>query len=169
MADDALPGTDELSETQRALGAARAEIDQWKRAAETAEARAQAAVADAERLTLDLTTANEATTAHQAEIASLRQALDASHAQVRDAASRYRDLVVRNEPSLPPDLIAGDTVDDVDASLTAARSVAERVREHAETRAQAASMPAGAPPRSGPDLRALTPEQKISYGLAQRA
>jgi hypothetical protein len=29
-------------------------------------------------------------------------------------------------------------------------------------------VPAGAPQRSGPDLSAMTPDQKIKYGLAQR-
>ncbi len=44
-----------------------------------------------------------------------------------------------------------------------------RVRSHIESQAQAVRVPAGAPPRSAPDLGALSPEQKIRYGLAQRA
>jgi hypothetical protein len=43
-----------------------------------------------------------------------------------------------------------------------------RVRSHLDAQAHAARVPAGAPPRSSPDLSAMTPEQKIRHGLARR-
>ena len=75
---------------------------------------------------------------------------------------------MRTEPELPADLIAGDDVDAVDAAVAAAREIVGRVRTHIEAQAQALRVPAGAPPRGGPDLSALTPEQKIRIGLERR-
>jgi hypothetical protein len=116
----------------------------------------------------DLAASREAIDATAADAALLREQLDAATQREHAAAERYRDLVVRTEPALPAELIAGDSVDAVDASVEAARSVVGRVRSHIEAQAQAGRVPAGAPPRSGPDLSSMTPEQKIRYGLAQQ-
>ena len=110
----------------------------------------------------------DAVTAAAAEAAALREQIDAATQRAQTAAERYRDLVVRTEPALPADLISGGDVDAIDASVTAAREIVGRVRTHIETQAQAGRVPAGAPPRSAPDLSALTPEQKIRHGLAAR-
>ena len=75
---------------------------------------------------------------------------------------------MRVEPALPPELIAGETVEAVDASVEHARALAGRVRTHIESRAEAARVPAGAPERRASDVSALTPEQKIRYGLSHR-
>jgi hypothetical protein len=133
-----------------------------------AEGRAQTAVGEAARLTAELAAATDAASAFETDIASLRGLLDDAAQREREAASRYRDLVVRSDPSLPPDLITGDTVDAVEASLAAAREIAGRVRSHIEAQAQAVRVPAGAPQRAGPDLSAMTPDEKIKYGLTQR-
>jgi hypothetical protein len=134
-----------------------------------AEGRAQTAIGEGARLSAELAAATDAASAYETDMASLRALLDDAAQRERAAAARYREIVVRSEPSLPPDLISGDTIDAVDASVTAAREIAGRVRSHIEAQAQAARVPAGAPQRSGPDLSAMTPDQKIKYGLAQRA
>jgi multidrug resistance efflux pump len=110
----------------------------------------------------------------RAEVERLQRAAanavaEAAAQRAQTAAERYRDLVVRTEPSLPADLIAGSDVDAIDGSVTAAREIVGGVRSHIETQAQAGRVPAGAPPRSAPDLSALTPEQKIKHGLAARS
>jgi hypothetical protein len=89
------------------------------------------------------------------------------------AATRYRELAMRAETSVPQDLIEGDTIEAIEASIVRARELAASVRSHIEAEAQAANagarVPAGAPHRSAPDFSAMTPEQKIRHGLAQRA
>jgi hypothetical protein len=133
-----------------------------------ADGRAQAAIAEGTRLAAELAAATDAASAFESDLVSMRAFLEDAAQRERDAAARYRELVVRSEPSLPPDLIAGETIDAVDASVVAAREVASRVRSHIESQAQSARVPAGAPQRSAPDLSAMSPDEKIKYGLAQR-
>jgi uncharacterized protein YhaN len=105
----------------------------------------------------------------RADADTAREELDAAHDRMRAAAGRYRELVVSAEPELPAELIAGDDIEAVAASAEAARQMVARVRTHIESQVQNGRVPAGAPPRRGIDLAALSPEQKIAYGLAQRA
>ncbi len=162
--DDALsvPEGEELAVLQEQLADARAEVERLQRDAANA-------VAEAAFLRDDVRTSHDAAAAAAADAASLREQVDAATQRAQTAAERYRDLVVRTEPALPADLIAGGDVDAIDASVSAAREIVGRVRSHMETQAQAGRVPAGAPPRSAPDLSALTPEQKIKHGLATRS
>ncbi|MDP9237166.1 MAG: hypothetical protein M3P30_07175 [Chloroflexota bacterium] len=153
---------------QDQLADARADVERLQHDAANAEARAQHAVAESVGLRGDLAASREGIDATAADAASLREQLDAAAQREQAAAERYRDLVVRTEPALPAELIAGESVEAVDASVEAARSVVGQVRSHIEAQAQAGRVPAGAPPRSGPDLSSMTPEQKIRYGLAQQ-
>jgi hypothetical protein len=103
--------------------------------------------------------------AQAAEIESLRQAVLAADERARAASHRYRDAVLDHEPDLPADLVAGDTVEEVEASLTRARQTVAQVRQHLEQRAQLQRVPAGAPARGAPDHSALSPADKIRLGL----
>ncbi len=160
------PDGEELAALQEQLADARAEAERLQADAANAAARAEQALAETAGLRGELAAQSEAVAATAAEASALRAQLDEAAERQRAAAERYRDLVVRTEPALPADLIAGDSIDAVDASVEAARSMVGRVRAHIESQAQAGRVPAGAPPRSGPDLRGMTAEQKIRYGLA---
>jgi hypothetical protein len=163
------PDGEDLAALQEQLAGARAEVERLQVEAADANARAQHAVAEADALREDVRASTEAATVAAAEGTALREQLAEATQRARASAERYRDLVVRTEPALPAEMIAGETVDDVDASLEAARTMVGRVRSHIEAQSQAGRVPAGAPPRSSPDLSALSPEQKIRYGLAQRS
>jgi hypothetical protein len=127
-----------------------------------------AAHTEAARLATELAAATDAAAAFEADTASMGAMLEDAAERERAAAERYRDLVVRSEPALPPDLIRGETIDAVDASVAEAREIAGRVRAHIEDQAKAARVPPGAPARAAPDISAMTPREKIRYGLAQR-
>ncbi|MEX2247936.1 MAG: hypothetical protein WEC75_14780 [Dehalococcoidia bacterium] len=158
----------ELAELQEQLAAARADVERLQSATADAEARAQTALDEASELRERLRASDEATAAASEREASLEARLDESASRVQAAAVRYREAVLRAEPGLPDELIAGVTVEEVDASLEAARAVVGRVRTQLEERAQAGRVPVGAPARSEPDASAMTPEQKIRYGLSRR-
>ena len=160
--DGKAPNGEELAALQEQLADARAEVERLQRDAANA-------VAEAAFLRDDVRVSHEAVAVATSEAATLREQIDAATQRAQAAAERYRDLVVRTEPALPADLIAGGDVDAIDASVSAAREIVGRVRSHIETQAQAGRVPAGAPPRSAPDLSALTPEQKIRHGLAARS
>ena len=121
-----------------------------------------AAVAEAERDELaDL----------RRELQEARDALDAERSERRAAVDRYRGALLAAEPSLPPELIEGDDLAAVDASVDAARRTVAQIRERIATESEgeaARGFPAGAPERRGPRTEAMSAAEKIAYGLEQR-
>lgn len=98
---------------------------------------------------------------HEKEMAGLREKLVG-------AAGKYRKLLLASAPEVPEDLVKGDTPEDVEASFAQARQMVERVRRGLEARQQQERVPVGAPPRSAGDLSAMSPQEKIAYGLSRR-
>ncbi|MCS7294020.1 MAG: hypothetical protein RMK15_07535 [Chloroflexota bacterium] len=84
-------------------------------------------------------------------------------ARERRILARLREALVALEPGVPPELIRGETLEEIEASFEAARALAERARAAA---AQALRLPAGAPPRTAP--AAASPFEKIRAGLTPR-
>ena len=89
----------------------------------------------------------------------------AAEAAASAVMTRYRDLVASG-PNLVAELVRGDTVEEIDASVEAARrayeEVSRRVTEQVERQ-----LPAGNPARSAstPGAEWLKPEAKIALGL----
>jgi DNA repair exonuclease SbcCD ATPase subunit len=102
------------------------------------------------------------------ELAALRQEVEPLQASVKAAASRYRDALLASRPEVPPDLVSGETVEEVDQQLESALRMVAQLRSHLESQAQAMRVPSGAPARRAPDLSALTPTEKIVHGLSQQ-
>ncbi len=96
--------------------------------------------------------------ARDGELAALKDSLGV-------AVARYRAAVAATASGVPEDLLRGETVEEIDASLEQARRIVSRVREQLESEAAAGSVPAGAPPRTLPDMSALSPAEKIAHGL----
>lgn len=163
-----MDSSDELAQLREQLEAARADVDRLQLDTADANARAEQAAADAGQFRDQLAQTSDALTAASAEREALRTQAAATAERSQHDTARYRDLVVRAEPAVPPELIAGDTIAAIDDSLAAARTTVGRVRSHLEAQSQAARVPAGAPPRSAPDLSALSPEQKIRLGLQRK-
>lgn len=106
----------------------------------------------------------------------LEQALAATRrelARQRDLASaavaRYREAMLAAEPDLPPEMVRGESIEDVDASIAAARTMVARVRERVEARRPSErGFPAGAPARESGGRGHLSARQKIAAGLQER-
>ena len=121
-----------------------------------------AAVAEAERDEL---------AALRSELQEARDALEAERAARRDAVGRYRGALLAAEPTLPPELVEGDDLAAVDASVEAARRTVAQIRERiaAEAGDEAGrGFPAGAPERRGPRTEAMSAAEKIAHGLERR-
>ncbi|MBI4197870.1 MAG: hypothetical protein HY533_02020 [Chloroflexi bacterium] len=88
--------------------------------------------------------------------------------QLAAAASKYREALVAAAPEVPAELITGVTPEEMDASLSTARQMVERIRSQAQPQANALRVPAGAPVRSAPDPLGLSAQEKIALALAQR-
>ncbi len=151
---------EELTAVQEELAEARVELERLQVGAADSEARAAQLEAQEAELRHELAQANHEAEAREQELAGLRE-------QTKSSAERYRELVLQQAPELPAELVTGETVEEIDVALERARETVSKVRGHLESQAQAGRVPVGAPARSGPDLSALSPEEKIRFGLNQ--
>lgn len=103
-------------------------------------------------------------TQHALDLASVQKTLTDS---LQSAASRYKAVVLQVHTDLPPSLIEGGTIDQVEASIVKAKTIVQHVRDTLTAQA-AAQVPGGAPVRGGPDIDGMSPIDKIKYSLATR-
>ncbi len=131
---------------------------------ENTVAAARAAV-EITRLKAALAGRENAVAALEASIEELRGRSQSLEASRREAVAAYTGLVINSSPGVLPEMVSGETVDEVNASLEKARAVVERVRSELAAGDAPAMVPAGAPPRSQSDITGLTPGEKIRYAV----
>ena len=148
---------DELDELQEELVGVRAEVE-----------RLTDQLADREARALDLT---ETQASLRREVAAARgeaaQARTAAAEEGHRLAAQYRTVLLQTAPDVPPDLVQGESVEDLDRALNSARELVARVREQVQAQS-AARIPTGSPARTGTDFSALSPGEKIRAGIAER-
>ena len=88
----------------------------------------------------------------------------------RDGAiAKYREIAQLFNPTIPEGVIAGDTVEAIDASIDKGKTVVESVRKAIEAQADKdnaeTKVPAGSPVRSGISTESMTPREKIAAGI----
>ena len=117
----------------------------------------------------------QAVASRDSQIADLKQSateLEQRLTEVEDrlaqAVSSYRALVVRANPGVPEEAIAGESIEQIDESLASAQALIERVRQELEAEIAGARIPAGAPQRKPIDLSALSPRDKIQQAIGER-
>jgi chromosome segregation ATPase len=171
----------ELSDADERLAEAQAEVERLQSQTADAEARAAHLEEQNNALQRELEEAQGRVAALEEELAAARTEAEAKHelvlsleGQVEElrgaltaAAERYRELLLASNPEVPGDLVRGESIEEVEASLEAARQTVLQVRSHLESQAQAGRVPTGSPVRSGPDLSALSPQEKIQMGLSR--
>jgi len=147
--------------TPEDMEAIKAQLEEEK----TAKAAAEAALAEKDTRIGELEASlSEAKTGSEAITAELASAKEAN----TQAVAKYLDAVRLANPAIPQDIIAGDTIEDIDASLAKATTIAESVRANLEAQAKETKVPAGAPPRGEISLEGLTPREKIAAGIKQK-
>jgi len=166
---------EEIATLQDQLAEAQTEVDRLQTIAADREARAAhleetlAQLRDEQsQLSASLREAQAQLAARDEELAALQQEVEALQGSLKAAASKYRDALLASRPEVPPDLVSGETVEEVDQQLEAALRMVAQLRSHLESQAQAVRVPTGAPARRAPDLSALSPGEKIVHGLSQR-
>jgi DNA repair exonuclease SbcCD ATPase subunit len=166
---------EELAALEERLAEAEAEVDRLQTTAADREARAahleHLSATQAETLAqtkAELVSRDEELAALREEIAAARSEAEELRGGLRSAAEKYRQAVLATRTEVPPDLVGGETVEEVDRQLEAALSMVSQLKSHLDSQAQAQRVPTGAPARRAPDLAALSPTEKISHGLAQR-
>ena len=139
---------------------------------ETKDAEREAEVQGNEETEIDWKAVNEELQGRIAKleegIASRDSELAALKESLTGAVAKYRAAVMASTPGVPEELLKGETVEEIDASLELAQGIVAKVRQEFESDVAARSVPAGAPPRTLPDLSALPPGEKIAYALARQ-
>jgi len=87
----------------------------------------QAQAAKVEGLAAQIQTLN----AQAAEAETARTALSGAQAEARQATEAARAAIIAANPTIPADLIKGDTIAQINDSLTAAQAIAARLAEAA--------------------------------------
>jgi chromosome segregation ATPase len=165
--ENGTPETQETQETQGTQGtpetleAIRAELEEEKEAKAAAEAAMAEKDARIAELEASLSEAKSQLDRGEAAAAELVQVKEANS----QAVAKYLGAVRLANPAIPQDVIAGDTIEDIDASLAKATTIAGSVRASLEAQAKETRVPAGAPPRGEISLEGLTPREKIAAGI----
>jgi predicted RNase H-like nuclease (RuvC/YqgF family) len=114
----------------------------------------------------------QALAGRESEIAALKLSLDEASSTLDEqgkalakAVAAYKELVIKANPGLLAELITGDTIEAVDASLKQARALIEKVRQEMEAEAARTHIPAGSPPRAPLDFSGLSAREKIQYAI----
>ncbi|ACZ42676.1 hypothetical protein Tter_1770 [Thermobaculum terrenum ATCC BAA-798] len=90
--------------------------------------------------------------------------------RLREAVERYRQAVVASHPDIVPELVEGQTIEEIDASLEVARAAYQRTVERAR-QSSVQSLPASNPARSASppaDVRSAPAIAKIAWALGRR-
>lgn len=107
--------------------------------------------------------------AQLAELTPKAAAADATAAALRTATARYRDAVLAANPAIPGRLVAGESIEQIDASVASAREIVDELRA---TLTPATTPPPPAPPSApagatapAPDWHSMSPTQRIASAL----
>jgi len=101
----------------------------------------------------------------KARLKTLEDSLVSAKAENVAAVAAYRAMTVAANRDVPADLITGQTVAEVAASLADARELVAWVKAALETTARLGRVPPGAPGRTGPDIESLSATEKIKLGV----
>lgn len=129
----------------------------------SSELVAQATAPFQERITaLENTVAGQ-----QTELNAKVEEFEGAKAAYAYAVEDFKKLAAASNPLIPPEVIFGATVEEVKASLARTNKLVANIQESLSKQAAAASVPAGAPQRTGPDISAMSTTEKINLGLEQ--
>jgi hypothetical protein len=143
------------------LEAIKAQLEEEKKAVADAQALLNQRDTRIAELESALSEAEKGSEAAAAELSQVKE----GHTK---AVSKYLEAARALNSTIPPDVISGNTIEEIDASLAKARTIAESVKKVLEAQAKEAKVPAGAPTRGEISLEGLSPREKIAAGVAQK-
>jgi chromosome segregation ATPase len=140
------------------LAAIKAQLDEEQKAKSALEQ----AISEKDAKLAGLETAlSEAKKSSEALTTSLKEARD-------QAVAKYLTIAKTLNPTIPQDIIGGDTIAEIDASIEKGKALVTSVKQYIEAEASAAKVPAGAPTRTTISLEGMSPKEKIAYGIQQK-
>lgn len=103
--------------------------------------------------------------AARADLARLTAERDEARASAAQAVTAYRQAVAAGLPEPARALVTGDSIAAIDAAAATARQLVETIAAAVRAEAMTAPVPSGGATRQPPDLSALSPAEKIRYGI----
>ena len=100
-----------------------------------------------------------------AELAALKKTTGDWEQKYADVVTGYKTLVIQANPEITSELITGDSIKSIDESLEKAKSLVGKVRKSVEKELSRTRVPVGSPGRRASDVSALSPREKIHYGV----
>lgn len=94
-----------------------------------------------------------------------KQVMVETAVDLSQAVAAYKELAGQANPGLVKEMIKGETIMEVNASLKSAKELVEKVKQEVGAETARVRVPAGAPPRAAPDLSVLTAREKIRWGV----
>jgi hypothetical protein len=87
---------------------------------------------------------------------------------LRQAVGKYRTTLEKENPDILPELIGGESVEELDGSLEKAKVLTDKVKKGLEEKAKEIHIPTGAPERASMDIESLSSTEKIKEGLNRK-
>ena len=81
------------------------------------------------------------------------------------AVGAYRNQVLKANPLVPPEMVLGNSIADVDSAMEKAIALVGKIKEGVTQEIQQTTIPAGAPGRTPPDTSTMTTREKITQGI----
>ena len=158
--------------TAEDYAALKLELEAEKQKAQTLVTEATQALTDrVATLEADLTAKTGELETLQGQLTTVQGDFEGAKAAYAYAVEDFRKLVLQTNPLFTPDIIGGDTIDAVKASVEKAGVLVSKVKEGLEAQAKAlaglTTVPAGAPARSPINTEGLSTKEKINLGLEQ--
>lgn len=107
---------------------------------------------------------SEIVTLKESEVESAERLTTLSNS-LAEAVASYRAQIIQANPSVPEELITGDSIEAINQSLGSAQGLVYKVKQGLEAEVSKTKVPVGAPERTLPDLLALSPREKIQYAI----
>jgi hypothetical protein len=166
------PKVDNNTPTAEDYEALKAELEAEKQRAETRVAEATRELTEkVATLEGELSVKTGELETIQGQLAEASTNFEGAKAAYAYAVEDYKKLVLQTNPLFTIDIIGGDTIDAVKASVGKAGVLVSKVKEGLEAQAAALSqlsvVPAGAPARSQINTEGLSTKEKINLGLEQ--
>ena len=146
--------------TAEDIAAVKAQLEEEQKAKATLEEAMAEKDAKLAELETALSEAKQGSEASTAELASVKEARD-------QAVTRYLGMAKASNPQVPEDMISGETIEEIDASVEKGKGLVSAVKKTLESETAAAKVPAGAPTR-GETTEGMSNKDMIAAGLRQK-
>jgi len=163
-ANNVEPGTLNVEPGNKAhedLAAVRAQLEEEQKAKTTLEEAMAGKDARLAELEAALSEAKQGSEASTAELTAVKAARDL-------AVAKYATMAKALNPTIPEDMISGETIEELDASVEKAKGLVSSVKQSLESEASKAKVPAGAPTRGAISLEGMSSRDKIAAGIQQK-